>query len=253
MMVGGKIQMIWTTKAHDDDAAMGLEAENVQKFLVSGGDEDAVKCPSPFEAHQSTNCADSVVDVQTAIEVYFNGFVGHNASAMQSAFHQSGPLFMADFDWERKAPVACAMAQERESEDACLDLRIGTAKQPVGVMCPYGTFPLISTYDALLPAFEAFVEQPSHIQLNRAFTPAGVHGDFAYVSTVSYGCEGNQVTPAGEPPAPNRELFVATRSDADGWKIQFYMFSIDPASPIDPPVETCDLSRDTPGSVWPSE
>merc|ERR1711896_26135 len=65
------------------------------------------------------------------------------------------------------------------------------------------------------------------------------------------GCEGNLVTPEGEPPAPNRELFVATRTDADGWKIRFYMFSIDPDSPITPPVEICDLNRDTPGSVWP--
>jgi ketosteroid isomerase-like protein len=213
VLVGGKIKMVWTTNGNDADPTTkdGQPWFDANQILVPGGNADA----------------DAVKVVQTAIEVYFNGFVGHNASAMQSAYHEENPLFMADFKPERRSPVACS------ASDDC------------------GTYPYVNSFDDLLPAFEAFVTQPSHIQLNREFTPAGVYGDFAFVSTVSYGCEGNLVTPEGDTPAPNRELFVATRTDADGWKIRFYMFSIDPDSPITPPVEICDLNHDTPGSVWP--
>jgi hypothetical protein len=215
VLVGGKIKMVWTTNGNKADPTThdGGRTEpwyDANHIIVSGGGSD----PEAVQA------------VQTAIEVYFNGFVGHDAAAMQSAYHKTNPLFLCDFKPERKAPVACS------ASDDC------------------GTFPYLNDFSTLLPAFEQFVEQPSHIQLNREFTPVGVYGDFAFVSTVSYGCEGNYVTPEGDTPAPNRELFVATRTDADGWKIRFYMFSIDPSSPIDPPVEICDLNRATPGSVW---
>lgn len=217
VLVEDKIKMVWTTNAHAADPTLpdGKPWYDANKILVSGGDANA----------------DEVEGVQTAIEVYFHGFVGHDASAMQRPYHQEHPLFLMDFEPTRRAPGAC------EVSDDC------------------GTYPYINNFDDLLPTFEAFVTQPSNIQLSREFIPVGtmVHGDFAYISTVSYGCEGNIVTPNGTAPMPNRELFVATRDAAAGWKIRFYMFTFDPDSPISPPVEICDLNHDTPGSVWPDE
>lgn len=205
--------MVMTTNAHENDPTMedGSPWYDATEVVVAGGDADE----------------DAIETVKKDIEVYFEGFVGHSASSMQSAYHESSPLFMCDFNPERQAPVACS-----QSAPDC------------------GTYPYMKSFDALLPAFKIFVTQPSHIQLNRMFTPVGVYGDFAFVSTVSYGCEGNFVTPEDTAPMPNRELFVATRTDA-GWKIRFYMFTYDPQSPLAPPVDTCDLNRRTPGAVFP--
>merc|ERR1712048_1451395 len=99
-----------------------------------------------------------------------------------------------------------------------------------------GSAPYFTSRGELLPAFQGFCN--GYINLNHKFEVVQVYGDLALATTVSFGCEGDFVTPRGSAPMPNREIFVLVKKNGE-WKIKSYMFTYDPASPIKPPVSVC--------------
>merc|ERR1712146_329459 len=52
--------------------------------------------------------------------------------------------------------------------------------------------------------------------LHHHFEVVQVYGDLALATTQSFGCEGDEVTPQGSAPMPNREMFVRSRRVANG-------------------------------------
>jgi len=153
-----------------------------------------------------------VEKVKAAVDVYFNSFVAKKPEGMLSAFAPGRVDYMFDFSPDRKVPFACMM-----SEDC-------------------GTAPAMFDGASLSNAFNGFTQ--GYTNLNHKFEIAEVYGNMALATTVSLGCEGDFVTPNGEPPMPNRELFVVVKQ-AGEWKIKSYMFTYDPASPLTPPVDRC--------------
>jgi len=167
--------------------------------------------PTVLSGTQSKDPVQEKEAVERAVDVYFTGFVGLNPNGMQSAFWED-PIYMFDFNIARKVPFGCSV-----SEDC-------------------GSAPYFTSRGELLPAFQGFCN--GYINLNHQFEVVQVYGDLALATTVSFGCEGDFVTPQGSAPMPNREIFVLVKKNGE-WKIKSYMFTYDPASPIKPPVSEC--------------
>jgi len=167
--------------------------------------------PTVLNGAQSKDPVQEKAAVERAVDVYFTGFVGVSPEGMQSAFWED-PIYMFDFNTARQVPFGCSVSQD----------------------C--GSAPYFTSRDELLPAFQGFSK--GYINLKHQFEVVQVYGDLALATTVSFGCEGDFVTPRGSAPMPNREIFVLVKKNGE-WKIKSYMFTYDPASPIKPPVSVC--------------
>lgn len=150
--------------------------------------------------------------VKDTIDVYFDGFAALNPEKMQSVYAQD-LFYMFDFSPARHVPFGCAV-----DPGFCFRAPFYTKKEQ------------------LLPAFQGFAQ--GYVNLNHKFETVAVYGHLALVTTVSFGCEGDNVTPKGSKAMPNREHFVLLKTNGV-WTIHSYMFTYDPDSPIKPPVGTC--------------
>lgn len=200
-----------------------IDGDRIKLAMTVKADPNDQNLPAVKEAvqHAPNKIFNAKMDrmaVQEAVDYYFNGFMGLRGDQMADAFVQEGLYMMYDLNAERKVPFACSMSQD----------------------C--GTAPFMSTQEVLRQATAGFTN--GFIKLNHKFTKVKLLGsELAYATTITFGCEGDAVTPPGTKPMPNRELFVLVKTPQNGWKIKSYFFTYDPASPLKPPVPECTETK----------
>lgn len=212
---GEKIKAIWTTKANSQQsgcAAMNQDPPAPGSVLKVNG--DGMQEGDAEAAHN-------------AIELYFCGFGTAQVGDIMRQAYRNDAIFMADFDSDRVQGTASLAPLDGTGGQGCDTLGFWTGVGQENSIAAQG--------------FNNFVQ--GNVNLNRDDSDMTLYGDMAIMTSTSNGCEGDHVTPDGNPPMPNRELYVLVRTGTQ-WKIKLYTFSYDPAVPptTKAPVDKCFAS-----------
>lgn len=104
-----------------------------------------------------------------------------------------------------------------------------------------GTAPYFNHHSQLGPAFNYFVQ--GRTELNHTLRRVHLYGNMGVMTTITYGCEGAYVSPAGTAPMPNRELFVLIPQNGV-MKLWLYTFTYNTdLSQMDPPKSVMDAGN----------